>query len=211
MVATEVEALLGTGAVGLVYRCRHLVLDKTLAVKVLRPDFARDAEVSARLVNEAKAASAIGSPHIVETVDFGRLADGSAFFVMEYLEGNPLTALIDGREPLSADDVLHIGIQIADALASAHAAGIIHRDLKPDNVFIITRGDDKRFVKVLDFGIAKLARAERKLTRAGQIYGTPHYMSPEQAAGRNTDARTDVYAVGIILYEMVTGRVPFDV
>jgi eukaryotic-like serine/threonine-protein kinase len=207
----QIEALLGAGAVGLVYRCRHLVLDKTLAIKVLRPDFARDPEVSARLVNEAKAASAIGSAHIVETVDFGTLPDGSAFFVMEYLEGTPLTSLVeDPDSALSAEDVLHIALQLSDALTEAHAAGIVHRDLKPDNVFIITRGDDRRFVKVLDFGIAKLARAERKLTRAGQIYGTPHYMSPEQAAGRGTDARTDIYAVGVLLYEMVTGRVPFD-
>jgi eukaryotic-like serine/threonine-protein kinase len=205
----QVERLLGSGAVGLVYQCRHLILDKPVAIKVLRPDFARDAEVSERLVVEAKAASAIGSPHIVETVDFGALPDGSAYFVMEYLEGLSLAELIEGG-PMGPEEVLHIGLQLASALGEAHARGIVHRDLKPDNVFIVTRGSDSRFVKVLDFGIAKLARAERRLTRTGQVYGTPHYMAPEQASGKQTDPRTDVYALGVILFEMVTRRVPFD-
>jgi serine/threonine-protein kinase len=206
----RVEELLGEGAVGLVYKCRHLVLDKDVAIKVLRPDFARDPELSGRLVLEAKAASAIGNPHIVETVDFGTLLDGTAFFAMEYLDGVPLTELLAADEPMSRDDLLHISIQMAEALEAAHAAEIVHRDLKPDNVFIVARRGDPRFVKIVDFGIAKLARAESKLTRAGQIYGTPHYMSPEQASGRPTDARTDVYALGVILFEMATGSVPFD-
>lgn len=206
----RVEALLGKGAVGLVYRCRHLVLDKDVAIKVLRPDYARDPEIAERLEVEAKAASAIGSPHIVETVDFGALPDGSAYFVMEYLEGRSLAQLLDAGETLGAAEVLHIATQIADALEAAHDAGIVHRDLKPDNVFIVRRGNDPYFVKILDFGIAKLARAESKLTRAGHIYGTPHYMSPEQATGRETDWRTDVYSLGVILYELVTSKVPFD-
>lgn len=206
----RVEALLGKGAVGLVYRCRHLALDKDVAIKVLRPDYASDAEVAGRLEVEAKAASAAGSPHIVETVDFGRLPDGSAYFAMEYLEGCSLGELLDSGEALGPEEVLDLAAQIAEGLEAAHAAGIVHRDLKPDNVFLVRRGEEPRFVKILDFGIAKLARAESKLTRAGHIYGTPHYMSPEQAMGRETDWRTDVYSLGVILYELATAKVPFD-
>ncbi len=203
------ESVLGEGGMGVVYLATHTALNKRFAVKVLRGEIARDEEIMRRFVREAQSSTAIGHANIVDISDFGKLPDGTAYFVMEHLEGEPLTDRIrSGAMP--PDEVLHIAAQIAAALAAAHGRGIVHRDLKPDNIFLIRRGGDDRFVKILDFGIAKVGGANAKLTRTGMIFGTPHYMSPEQAAGQSVDARTDVYALGVILYEMLTGQVPFD-
>jgi serine/threonine-protein kinase len=206
----RVEGVLGEGGMGLVYRSKHIVLGKPLAIKVLRPDVSRDEEIITRFRQEAQSASSIGNQHIIDISDFGTLPDGATYFVMEFLDGSDLTKVIENQQPIAPARVIHIAKQLCAALGAAHEIGIVHRDLKPDNIYLIKRGGDPDFVKVLDFGIAKVGGSSSKLTRAGQVFGTPHYMSPEQCSGSGVDHRTDIYAIGVILYEMVTGGVPFD-
>jgi predicted Ser/Thr protein kinase len=205
-----VDRLLGVGSMGIVYRCRHTVLDnKLVALKIIRQDLAQDEESVGRFLTEAKAASAIGSSHIVEVQDFGKLPDGATYIVMEYLEGMTLGEAMDHEHGLDVEVTVNVSVQVAGALAAAHAVGVVHRDLKPDNVFLLDSADGY-FVKILDFGIAKVMHSGQKLTAVGSVIGTPHYMSPEQATGGRTDARADIYSLGVMMYEMACGKVPFD-
>jgi serine/threonine-protein kinase len=207
----EVEQLLGQGGMGHVYEVRHVVLDRRFAMKVLRRDLARDDEVASRFLREAKATATVRHPNVVAITDFGRLADGAPYFVMELLVGETLGRVIKTGGPIPARRAVKIIQQIAGALAAAHAAGVVHRDLKPDNVFLVGGASEavRDDVRVVDFGAAKMIGSSR-VTRQGIVFGTPHYMSPEQASGQPVDHRADIYALGIILYEMFTGRVPFE-
>jgi serine/threonine-protein kinase len=209
---------LGEGGMGSVYLAEHPTIGKKVALKVLHPEFSSNPEVADRFFTEAKAVNAIGHPNIVDIVDYGVIQTASSkdrmvYFIMEYLSGVTLAQVIQTESPLPPERALMISLQVADALAASHRTGIVHRDLKPDNIILIQRGREPDFVKLLDFGIAKLTGgggASSHKTRTGLVLGTPAYMSPEQCEGKpNVDHRTDVYALGICLYEMLTGRVPF--
>jgi eukaryotic-like serine/threonine-protein kinase len=212
------ERLIGEGGMGAVYQAEHTHMHKRLAVKVLHPEMSHLPEVVARFEREAMVAAHIEHPNVAAATDFGKLDDGSFFLVLEYVEGRGLRDVIkEGRFELGR--ALHVARQIASALARAHSLGIVHRDLKPENVMLVVREEDADFVKVLDFGIAKVSLGEltsgtkapgQVLTQLGMVYGTPEYMAPEQALGQPVDARADLYALGVMLFEMVTGSRPYD-
>jgi tRNA A-37 threonylcarbamoyl transferase component Bud32 len=204
-----IEALLGEGGMGQVYAARHAIIDKRVAVKVLRKEAAADESSAQRFIVEAKAASKIGHQNIVDITDFGVLPAGNAYFVMEYFAGPTLGKLIHDLATLPPGRAIGIAIQTARGLHAAHMQSIIHRDLKPENIFVLERDGQADFVKIVDFGIAKDVKAGKRLTAVGMVLGTPEYMSPEQATGQETDHRVDQYALGCILYEMLTGDVPF--
>jgi serine/threonine-protein kinase len=181
-----------------------------VAVKILHPELARDKEAVGRFVREAKAASAVGNPHIVDVSDFGELDDGSVYFVMEHLDGDTLADVMDRHGQLDLALIYDLIPQLCDGLAAAHALHVVHRDLKPENITLVKQGDRENFCKILDFGIAKVSTNTSKLTKAGSVFGTPHYMAPEQAAGAAVDHRADIYALGVMMYEMVSGQLPFN-
>jgi eukaryotic-like serine/threonine-protein kinase len=208
----KVLSQIGEGGMGVVYLAEHVEIEKMVALKVLRDDFSKRPELLARFKQEARSASRIGNQHIVDVTDFGQLDDGGVFFVMEYLQGKGLSEVIQ-NEVISLERTLSIVLQIARALNAAHKLGIVHRDLKPENVYLVENDESKDFVKILDFGIAKISDTDtegQRLTKTGMIFGTPEYMSPEQASGRPLDHRVDIYALGCIMFEMFTGQVPFD-
>ena len=210
----EIKRLLGEGGMGAVYEGENTLIHRKVAIKVLHAGVASNDEAVTRFEREAQAAGRIGSDHIVEVLDLGTLDGGERYMVMEYLKGESLSGRIASRGKLSPPDICDIALQLLDGLSAAHAAGIIHRDLKPDNVFLLGRAHGRTdFVKILDFGISKfsVAGTDFSMTRTGSVMGTPYYMAPEQARGaKNLDARLDVYAAGVILYQAATGRVPFD-
>jgi len=208
---------LGEGGMGAVYLAEHPSIGKKVALKVLHSEFSSNQEIISRFFTEAKAVNDIGHPNIVDIVDYGVIQAGGnreqlVYFIMEYLGGLTLSQLIRTESPLQPERALGIALQVADALSASHKCGIVHRDLKPDNIILMQRGRERDFVKLLDFGIAKLTSDQpgSRRTRTGIVMGTPAYMSPEQCEGRgNIDHRTDIYALGIVLYEMLVGRVPF--
>jgi len=209
----RIDALIGSGGMGAVYRAKHMHMRKAVAVKVLHKEMTAFPEVVARFEREAVAAGRIEHPHVVSASDFGKLEDGSFYLVLEFIEGQSLARLVSKAGALSPLRALRITRQIVEALQAAHAVGIVHRDLKPDNVMLVDKDDDPDFVKVLDFGIAKVKVEETveqpALTQIGTVFGTPEYMSPEQARGELVDARADLYTVGVILFEMLSGHSPF--
>ncbi|HEX9049730.1 MAG TPA: serine/threonine-protein kinase, partial [Anaeromyxobacter sp.] len=195
---------------GTVYLCEHAVLHRRFAVKVLRADHAGDEELVDRFRNEAIAASRIGQENVVDVVDFGADEDGSLYYVMEALEGRSLGAVIRDEGPLPVARALDLLEQICRALAAAHARGVVHRDVKPDNVFLVRRPDGSERAKVIDFGISRIPGFGERITRVGAIIGTPEYMAPEQASGASVDHRADVYAAGVLAFEMLTGGLPLE-
>lgn len=205
----RVESLIGVGGMGAVFRVKHLALGKTFALKVLHSHYTRDADVISRFMREARAASQTGHPHIIDVLDVGTNDEGDVYFVMELLEGQNLGETIKREGPLAVRRAVHIARQVCQALSAAHAAGIIHRDLKSENIILTPRGKDPDFVKVLDFGICKQMDGESGTTSPGLIMGSPDYMAPEQGAGLDATIASDIYALGCILFEMLTGRMPF--
>jgi serine/threonine protein kinase len=205
--------ILGQGGMGNVFLAEHVTTGKPLAVKVLALRWSAQPEYRDRFLREARAATRIGHEHVVEVHDFGETPNGSVFMAMELLQGEELAALVAREAPLPWPRTKSIALQVCRALYAAHEKGVLHRDIKPENCWRMRRGANRDFIKVIDFGIAKIVGDERdpnsSLTRAGTIFGTPEYMSPEQARGRPVDARSDVYATGVLIYELVTGQVPF--
>ncbi|HEV2764085.1 MAG TPA: protein kinase, partial [Pyrinomonadaceae bacterium] len=211
----RLDARLGEGGMGTVYRSTHLLIERPVAVKVLNPRLVTDEEAKERFRREARAAGRLRHPHAVAVTDFGETAEGLVYIVMELLEGTSLREVLESEAPLDARRAVGIMEQVAGAVAAAHAAGVIHRDLKPGNIFLVGHAGSEPHVKVLDFGIAKLAAdaheegESQALTQTGIMIGTPRYMSPEQCDGARLSPASDVYSLGIILYEMLTGQTPF--
>jgi serine/threonine-protein kinase len=207
----EVQALIGRGGMGWVFRARHLVIEQVVAVKVMRKALAQDLAAVKRFYQEARACSRLRHHNTIKVFDFGLSDDGHPYIVMEYLEGRPLSSVLETLTALGAGRAARITRQICKSLHEAHELGLVHRDLKPANIFLTDMLGEPDYVKVLDFGTAKFVEgpAEQGLTMTGIVVGTPTYMSPEQIRGRRVDRRSDVYSLGIVLFEMLTGRAPF--
>jgi serine/threonine-protein kinase len=206
----HIEAELGSGGVGTVYRARDAKLGRPVAIKVLQEKYGASRELRHRFEREAHALAALSHPHVVTVTDFG-VSHGMPYLVMELLEGTTLSDRLESG-PLGGEEAIDVTRQVLRALTFVHDQGFVHRDMKPGNIFLQSVPGSNAHVKILDFGLAKVLERDQTttvLTRAGQVFGTPSYMAPEQVGAESTDARTDLYAVGIILFEMLAGRPPF--
>lgn len=205
----------GSGGMGAVYRAHQPSMDRAVAVKILHSKFTNRKDLVSRFRREARAMSHLTHPNTAKVYLYGQLEDNACYIVMEYLEGRNLGQLVRQEGPLDPVRAVAILIQACGALEEAHQKGIIHRDLKPENIFLCKQGGIEDFAKVLDFGLAKVTEREMQpgsliLTQEGMVFGTPEFMSPEQAQGKTLDARSDVYSLAVILYELLTGKLPFD-
>ena len=206
---------IGSGGMGSVYKALQPAMNRMVAVKILHPKLANRKDLVSRFRREARAMSHLTHPNTVKVFLYGELEDGSLYIVMEYLDGKNLNQTVRGEGPLSIERGLPILIQASNALEEAHNAGIIHRDLKPENIFISQQGGMRDYAKVLDFGLAKVTEREMRpgsviLTQEGMVFGTPEFMSPEQAQGQALTPASDIYSLAVILYEVLTGKLPFD-
>ena len=206
---------IGSGGMGSVYKAAQPAMNRMVAVKILHPKLTNRRDLVSRFRREARAMSHLEHPNTVKVLLYGELEDGSLYIVMEYLEGRNLNQVVRKEGPLPVERAVPVLIQVCGALQEAHLQGIIHRDLKPENIFLSTNGGLRDYPKVLDFGLAKVTERELRpgfimLTQEGMVFGTPEFMSPEQAQGKVLDARSDIYSLAVILYEVLTGKLPFD-
>src|SRR5262245_13131706 len=203
----RLEARLGEGGMGVVYRARHVLIERVVALKLIRPDLRGETHLRAWMLREARAANRVDHAHIIDIHDIGETEEGELYLVMEYLVGTALSAEL-ARGPMPIARGVDILEQMCAALARAHDLGVVHRDLKSDNILLTQRGGRKDYVKILDFGLAAIARDPR-LAPKGAVFGTPEYMSPEQARGEEAGPQSDLYALGVLFFEMLTGQLPF--
>ncbi len=206
---------IGSGGMGAVYKAEQPDMNRFVAIKILHSKYLARQDLVSRFRREARAMSHLSHPNTARVFLYGQLEDGACYFVMEYLDGRNLAQLVRAEGPMDPERAINVMVQVCGALEEAHQTGIVHRDLKPENIFLTVQGGISDFPKVLDFGLAKVTERQMRpgsliLTQEGMVFGTPEFMSPEQARGEPLDGRSDIYSLGIILYELLTGKLPFD-